>query len=90
VPEQLSTLDDVELGAYYKDTVTQFEGIATARYEFLNGCVRVLLETLDGGEVKEHAFDVQRLQRLHSGIALSAGRSGGARRTPPPAAVPGR
>jgi len=54
----------VELGKIYKDEFTGFSGIATARTEFLYGCVRVCLESkkLDKeGKPLEIWFDEQRL-----------------------------
>lgn len=52
----------IQLGEFYRDTVTGFVGVATARYEFINGCVRYQLERLDKeGSVQELVFDEQRL-----------------------------
>jgi hypothetical protein len=52
------------LGHEARDTVTGFKGIATARFIFLNGCVRVEVtptELKDGAPVKPYVFDEQRL-----------------------------
>jgi len=53
----------IELGKKYKDSLTGFEGIATARATYLYGCVRVLLEAKSKSNVKpeEYWFDEQRL-----------------------------
>lgn len=52
----------VELGSQCRDTITGFTGTATARYEFLNGCVRYQLEKAGGDTgVIELVFDEQRL-----------------------------
>lgn len=71
----------IKLGEFYKDRITGFEGIATARTEYLNGCVSVLLqpESLDKeGKIAEHEwFDIQRL------IDNSGVEAGGPGPTPP-------
>ncbi len=66
----------VELGQKYKDDITEFEGTATARYEYLYGCVRVLLEGSWQGKPEELTFDEQRLTETPSAT------SGGARPEP--------
>jgi hypothetical protein len=56
----------VALGTRYRDSITGFEGVATARYEFLYGCVRVLLEGTKDGKPAEYTFDEQRLTDVPS------------------------
>ena len=54
----------IELGKKYKDSITGFEGIATARTEYMFGCVRILLEgkkLKPDGTSNELWFDEQRL-----------------------------
>jgi hypothetical protein len=53
----------VKLGKKYRDSITGFEGIATARTEYLMGCCRILLEAKSGDDdtVKEYWFDETRL-----------------------------
>lgn len=55
----------VTLGKKYKDNITGYEGIATARTDYLYGCVRVLIEPLklkkDGDFLPDCWFDEQRL-----------------------------
>ena len=52
----------VKLGEKYRDSITGFEGIATARVTYLYGCVRVALEgTTKPGE--SVYFDEQRLTK---------------------------
>ncbi len=36
-------MNRIELGQKVKDVVTGFSGIATARVEYLNGCVQILV-----------------------------------------------
>jgi hypothetical protein len=49
----------VELGTKTKDTVTGFEGLATARFTYLNGCVRIELQppAKDNKLVEAAVFD---------------------------------
>lgn len=49
------------LGEKVRDKITGFEGIATARTEYLFECVRVCVETLQDGKPTEAWFDEQRL-----------------------------
>ena len=48
----------IELGQKVKDKVTGFTGIATARIEYLNGCVQILvtpkMATPKKGETQEY------------------------------------
>jgi len=37
---------NIQFGARYRDTVTGFEGVATARAEYVHGVATVRLETL--------------------------------------------
>jgi hypothetical protein len=52
------------LGDKVKDSITGFAGIATGRFAFLSGCLRIEVtpENLQDGKVVEpHVFDEQRL-----------------------------
>lgn len=63
-----------------------WEGIATARYEFLNGCVRVELSAAGkDGEPKSHVFDSQQLELVPAAKSVKVERkkTGG-----PPVATP--
>jgi hypothetical protein len=52
----------VVLGSRYRDRHTGYEGVATARTEYENGCVQICLERLDDkGEVASTWFDEQRI-----------------------------
>ena len=55
----------VRLGNRAKDSITGFEGIVTARSEYLYGCVRVLIEprslTGEGKPIEGAWFDEQRI-----------------------------
>ena len=61
----------VKLGEKVKDTVTGFRGIATGRYVFLNGCIRIEVtpeELKDGKPIEQVVFDEQRLTGKPSGL----------------------
>lgn len=60
----------VTLGDKVKDSITQFEGIAVCRSEWLHGCVRinVLSEVLDkDNKFVEHNFDEAQLEIIEHG-----------------------
>ena len=58
--------EPVELGRRYRDTISGFEGVATGRYEYLYGCVRISLERGKDGDLKSEVFDEQRLVEVVS------------------------
>lgn len=67
----------VKLGEKYRDSITGLEGVATARTEYLYGCVRVVLEAVKDGKPEELWFDEQRL------TAAPSATSGGPHPAPP-------
>lgn len=71
----------VKLGEKYRDTITGFLGTATARTEYLYGCVRVVLEGRGGeGAPEEWVFDEQRLVTEADGRRpIPTATSGGSR-----------
>lgn len=76
----------VTLGERYRDEISGFEGVATARYEYLHGCVRVQLEKGGGdGKPEEFVFDEQRLVLANDAGTRPAptARSGGPLAGPP-------
>jgi hypothetical protein len=60
--------DKVKLGRKYRDRVTGFEGVATGRFEYQYGCVRIMLEAteLRDGKSVDATFDEQRLLEVPS------------------------
>jgi len=63
---------EFRLGQKLKDIVTEFEGIAVARVEFINGCVQYALrpKVNDKGEMIEPEYiDVDRLQFVDIGVS---------------------
>lgn len=76
----------VTMGRRYRDVISGFEGIATGRFTYLYGCVRVQLESvaLEGGDVKVDVFDEQRLVDVATDRPpVATATSGGPRSAPP-------
>jgi hypothetical protein len=73
----------VELGTKAKDTVTGFEGIAIARFIYLNGCVRIELQppAKDNKLVDPACFDER-------GLNVTAKAPGGPARSQPVYSTP--
>lgn len=83
-------MSQFQFGETVKDSVTGFQGVVTARYEFMNGCVRYMVERLkeDGGGIDELVFDEQRLRIISRPIVgnevpPARPATGGARPSPP-------
>lgn len=71
----------IKLGDKVKDTISGFTGIAVARHEYLQGCIRISVQALvdkDGKLSESHAFDEPQLEFL-SGKKVERGskRPGG-------------
>lgn len=76
----------IKLGKKYRDRVSGWEGIATARYEYMNGCVRVELSGADkDGHPKGHVFDSEQIELVPAAktVKVERKRTGG-----PPVSTP--
>lgn len=74
----------VVLGKKYRDRVSGFTGMATARTEHLFGCLRILLEGAgEGGKPEEFWFDELRLDGVDDQPVETSGKPGGPRPAPP-------
>ena len=75
----------VILGEKYRDTVSGYEGIATAACFFLHGCERVTLEQWieRTSEMRELTFDSPRLAHVETQKQVTTTRTGGVRPMPP-------
>lgn len=69
----------VTLGNRYQDKVSGWEGIATARYEYLNGCVRYEIAFHDkDGKPEAFVFDEDQLIEVAAeGVAHQPKPTGG-------------
>ena len=75
------------LGNKVKDLITGFEGIATGKCIYLNGCVQYLVQPTklkDGQEVKPKWIDIQQLEFVSKGVAIRQYNTGGGERSHPP------
>lgn len=62
------------LGNTLRDTVTGFTGTATARIQYINGCIQYCIipkVDKDGKYVDGIYIDVQRLEKVDDGVADS-------------------
>ena len=81
----------IELGYTVRDVVTGFTGIATARVEYLNGCVQfcVTPKAVDNKVVDSVYIDHQRLEALDQGLTATRSATGGEMRDAPPSCYRG-
>ena len=75
----------IELGQTYRDKVSGWQGVATARYEYLNGCVRYQIDGQDqDGLPKGFVFDeVQLVEPIMGQPLEKTGKTGGPRDSTP-------
>ena len=82
---------EIALGHKYRDRMSGFEGIATGRHEYLNGCMRVTLsstELREGKPVEGQSFDSEDLVFVDNGVASKAKPTGGPGDVPKPRLEP--
>lgn len=73
-------MSSIRLGKKIRDKVTGQEGIATARLEYLNGCVQYCLQPAigtDGKRIDGIYIDAQQLEIVGDGIAITQRETGG-------------
>lgn len=78
----MTTTSKIIMGQQYRDTITGFEGQATAIYEYLHGCTRVNLsgrkvDANGNAEPVEYAFDSPQLVHVETGDQVVASKPGG-------------
>lgn len=77
----------IVLGSKVKDKVSGYSGIAIARHEFLNGCVRYSVQdkiNKDGKLPEEKWFDEGQLEVVGKGVAIEPKKTGGPVNQNPP------
>lgn len=71
----------IKLGEKVRDKVTGFEGIATSRVEYLNGCVQYgvtpKIKVKDNKKPETEYIDEGRLELVGKGINVKKKRTGG-------------
>ena len=80
----------IKLGSTVKDTITGFTGIATAEYNYLNGCKRYYIqptELKDGKTIEGESFDVEQLEVVKKSKKKPAKPAGGPQLEPAPRPV---
>lgn len=61
----MSTPESLVLGEKYRDVVSGWEGVLTARYDYMNGCTRVEISGADkDGKPESFVFDVQQVEHV--------------------------
>ena len=70
----------IKLGALVQDKVSGFKGIATARCEYINGCVEYCISPKsDGATIPDSVYiDDKRLSIIGEGIQIEHDNTGGA------------
>ena len=84
---------DIHLGDEAKDSVTGYRGIVTCKSVYLNGCVRVGLqsqELREGKPIDSYYFDIEQVVLIERSKVLMSDRSGGPEQAPKRAADPKR
>ena len=83
----------IGLGDKAKDSITGLTGIVVARYEYLNGCIRLALqpaEVKDGKPVDSSVFDIEQVQLIEAAPALKLRAAGGPHEEPSRPSAPAR
>lgn len=76
----------IKLGNKVRDKVTGYEGVATARVEYLNGCVQYCVKPKVGSDGKmpdPEYIDVQQLEVVSDEITIEPSETGGPQRDCP-------
>ena len=76
---------EAKLGAKAKDNITGFTGIIVAVTEWLNGCIRVMIqpqEMREGKPIDAHSFDIEQITVLEQTIPEPAKNAGGPKPDP--------
>lgn len=78
---------NIELGDRVEDEITGFQGIVVARLDYLNGCLRFMVQAenldKDGKPGTDAVFDVEQLKVIKQGVHKVKAVSGGPMPTPP-------
>lgn len=80
----------VQLGDKVKDAVTGFTGIAVGRSEWLNGCVRIAVQSdklKDGLPTESHWIDEPQLSVIKAGVVSAQRAPNGGPRPDPKRAI---
>jgi hypothetical protein len=72
-------MSEIKLGQKVRDIVTGLEGIATAKCEYLNGCVQFGITPLstDNKYPETHYLDYKQLEVAGEGVCIDTEATGG-------------
>lgn len=76
---------DVQLGDVAKDRITGLEGVVTGKTEWLNGCVRFLLQPRalhEGKPIEPSWFDEDQVEKVEAAVIQETKKTGGPRQDP--------
>lgn len=78
-PPKVKFETDIVMGERYRDSQSEFEGVATGVFFYQFGCERVNLEAFDAqrNTITSLGFDAPRLIHIESGKAARVKRTGG-------------
>lgn len=71
---------NVNLGDLVKDRITGFQGVCTGLVQYLNGCVRAVIqptELKDGKPIDAQWLDVEQVEVVHPGLHRPGSPGGG-------------
>jgi hypothetical protein len=80
-------------GDRVKDKVSGYAGIVVAEHRYLNGCVRLSVQSeklVEGKPPEAQAFDVEQLVLVKGGVHSVMARSGGPEKEPVRTKIPAR
>lgn len=70
----------IKLGDKVRDRISGFEGIATARVEYINGCIQFCIKPKmlkDGKVIDGEYFDVDQIEVIGHGLNIPRKDTGG-------------
>ena len=72
--------NEITLGNTVRDIVTNFEGIATARIKYINGCIQYCVkpQMTESGKMPEGEYiDIDQLEVVNDGVVVKTQPTGG-------------
>lgn len=85
--------DKIRLRDVARDQITGFQGVVVSRHEYLNGCVRLGVQSQvlkDGIPTESQVFDEQQLDLIEAYAVQTKASVGGPRNDPKLPKPPGR
>lgn len=75
----------IQLGQKVRDKITGFEGTATSKVEYINGCIQFGIKPIstDGKMPNTEYIDDQQLEVIDEGVSITQRPTGGERKDTP-------